>query len=85
LFIFRDGNLADVALAGSLHEFLLELHDKYGSIASFWWGNQLVISIASAELFQQHIGIFDRPRKYDEAHLKNGFDFSESKSHNAVV
>jgi hypothetical protein len=62
-FVFRDGNLADIALAGSLHEFLLNLHDKYGSIASFWWGNQLVISIASAELFQQQSGIFDRPRK----------------------
>ncbi|XP_064627811.1 cytochrome P450 20A1-like [Lineus longissimus] len=55
------GNLADIAAAGSLHEFLIFLHDKYGSIASFWMGNQLVISIAKVDLFQQQMGLFDRP------------------------
>ena len=55
------GNLPDMAKAGSLHQFLLDLHDKYGGIVSFWWGKQLVVSIATPELFKQHSRVFDRP------------------------
>ena len=36
-----------------MHEFLLELHKKFGSIASFWWGQIHTVSIASAELFEE--------------------------------
>lgn len=61
---FRDGNLPDISRAGSLHEFLMDLHKKYGSIASFWMGKQLVASIASPELFKEHLNVFDRPRKF---------------------
>ncbi|ESO83424.1 hypothetical protein LOTGIDRAFT_133362 [Lottia gigantea] len=50
----EDGNLSDIGRAGSLHEFLLDLHGRFGDIASFWMGRQLVISIASPELFKQH-------------------------------
>lgn len=57
----RDGNLSDIIRAGSLHEFLVGLHKQYGPIASFWMGEQLIISIASPTLFKQHISVFDRP------------------------
>ncbi|CAH1789284.1 unnamed protein product [Owenia fusiformis] len=57
----RDGNLPDIAKAGSLHEFLSLLHERYGKIAHFWMGPRLVVSIASAELFKQHVKVFDRP------------------------
>ncbi|XP_048237190.1 cytochrome P450 20A1-like [Haliotis rufescens] len=57
----EDGNLADIRRAGSLHEFLMDLHQQFGPIASFWMGPQLVVSIASAELFKQHQNVFDRP------------------------
>ena len=60
----RDGNLGDIAKAGSLHEFLLDLHKQFGPIASFWWGPTYVVSIANAEMFKQHHNVFDRPRKY---------------------
>ena len=59
----RDGNLPDIGRAGSLHEFLLDLHEEYGPIASFWMGQRLVLSIASPELFKEHLAVFDRPRK----------------------
>ena len=65
VFVFcRDGNLPDIGRAGSLHEFLMELHEEYGSIASFWMGEKLVVSIASPELFKQHLSVFDRPRMF---------------------
>ncbi|CAH1789282.1 unnamed protein product [Owenia fusiformis] len=57
----REGNLPDIAKAGSLHEFLSLLHERYGKIAHFWMGPRFVVSIASAELFKQHLKVFDRP------------------------
>ena len=38
------GNLDDISAAGSFHEFLVNLHEKFGPIASFWFGmvNQAV-------------------------------------------
>ena len=36
----RSGNLPDMAKAGSVHEYLIELHEKYGEIVSFWWGKE---------------------------------------------
>ncbi|XP_062516531.1 cytochrome P450 20A1-like [Corticium candelabrum] len=55
------GNLGDIAEAGSLHQYLLNLHDKYGPLASFWWNEKLVVSLASPELFKQTSRLFDRP------------------------
>ena len=63
LYARRDGNLADLAKAGSLHEFLMELHQTFGPIASFWMEQKLTVSIASPELFKEHSHVFDRPRK----------------------
>ena len=45
--------MKEVAAFGSLHEFLADLHKKFGPIASFWKGNEFVISIASAEIFKE--------------------------------
>lgn len=55
-----DGNLEDIAKAGSLHEFLMDLHKQFGPIASFWWKKRHVVSIASAELFAETQHMFDR-------------------------
>ncbi|OWF40771.1 cytochrome P450 20A1-like [Mizuhopecten yessoensis] len=57
----EDGNVSDINRAGSLHEFLLDLHKQFGSIVSFWIGKEYVVSIASPELFKEHQGVFDRP------------------------
>ncbi|XP_069471624.1 cytochrome P450 20A1 [Ambystoma mexicanum] len=51
----KDGNLQDIVSCGSLHEFLVNLHEKFGSVASFWFGRRLVVSLASLDLFRQHI------------------------------
>ncbi|XP_063681699.1 cytochrome P450 20A1-like [Bolinopsis microptera] len=55
------GNLEDLGRAGSLHQFLVGLHDKYGKIASFWFGTQQIVSISSPEMFKEQQSVFDRP------------------------
>ncbi|XP_059503074.1 cytochrome P450 20A1 isoform X2 [Stegostoma tigrinum] len=51
----KDGNLPDIVSTGSLHQFLVNLHDKYGPLASFWFGQRLVVSLGSVDLLKEHI------------------------------
>ncbi|XP_044044658.1 cytochrome P450 20A1 [Siniperca chuatsi] len=51
----KDGNLQDIVNRGSLHEFLVSLHQEFGSVASFWFGGQPVVSLGSVRQLQQHI------------------------------
>ncbi|XP_040460905.1 cytochrome P450 20A1 isoform X3 [Falco naumanni] len=51
----KDGNLPDIITSSSLHEFLVNLHEKYGPLVSFWFGRRLVVSLGSIDLLKQHI------------------------------
>ncbi|XP_023565928.1 cytochrome P450 20A1 [Octodon degus] len=51
----KDGNLPDIMTSGSLHEFLVNLHEKYGPVVSFWFGRRLVVSLGTVEVLKQHI------------------------------
>ncbi|XP_076871761.1 cytochrome P450 20A1 [Brachyhypopomus gauderio] len=51
----KDGNLQDIVNSGSLHEFLMGLHEQFGSVASFWFGPRPVVSLASVHQLRQHI------------------------------
>ncbi|OCT61314.1 hypothetical protein XELAEV_18047341mg [Xenopus laevis] len=51
----KDGNLQDIVNSGSLHEFLVNLHERFGPVASFWFGRWLVVSFGSLDLLKQHI------------------------------
>ncbi|GCC36500.1 hypothetical protein chiPu_0014994 [Chiloscyllium punctatum] len=51
----KDGNLPDIVNTGSLHQFLVSLHEKYGPLASFWFGQRLVVSLGSVDLLKEHI------------------------------
>ncbi|GLD66603.1 cytochrome P450 20A1 isoform X1, partial [Lates japonicus] len=51
----KDGNLQDIVNRGSLHEFLVSLHQEFGSVASFWFGGRPVVSLGSVEQLRQHI------------------------------
>jgi cytochrome P450 family 20 subfamily A len=55
------GNLGDIGQAGSLHQYLTNLHKKFGPIVSFYWEKQRVVSIASPEAFHETRRLFDRP------------------------
>uniref|UniRef100_A0A8C9JVI3 Cytochrome P450 family 20 subfamily A member 1 n=1 Tax=Panthera tigris altaica TaxID=74533 RepID=A0A8C9JVI3_PANTA len=51
----RDGNLPDIVKSGSLHEFLVNLHEGYGPVVSFWFGRRLVVSLGTVDVLKQHI------------------------------
>ncbi|XP_004851252.1 cytochrome P450 20A1 [Heterocephalus glaber] len=51
----KDGNLPDIMNSGSLHEFLVNLHERYGPVVSFWFGRRLVVSLGTVEVLKQHI------------------------------
>ncbi|XP_050967908.1 cytochrome P450 20A1 [Labeo rohita] len=51
----KDGNLQDIVNRGSLHEFLVGLHDEFGSVASFWFGGRPVVSLGGVDQLRQHI------------------------------
>ncbi|XP_006889158.1 PREDICTED: cytochrome P450 20A1-like [Elephantulus edwardii] len=51
----KDGNLPDIVSRGSLHEFLVDLHERFGSVVSFWFGRHLVVSLGTVDALKQHI------------------------------
>uniref|UniRef100_A0A2K6GI98 Cytochrome P450 family 20 subfamily A member 1 n=1 Tax=Propithecus coquereli TaxID=379532 RepID=A0A2K6GI98_PROCO len=51
----KDGNLPDIVNSGSLHEFLVNLHERYGPVVSFWFGRSLVVSLGTVDVLKQHI------------------------------
>lgn len=55
LSALRDGNLQDIVNRGSLHDFLVGLHQDFGPVASFWLGRQPVVSLGALQQLQQHI------------------------------
>lgn len=50
----KDGNLPDIVDSGSLHEFLVNLHERYGPVVSFWFGQRLVVSLGTVDALKQH-------------------------------
>ncbi len=57
----KTGNLSDISASGSFHEFLVDLHKRFGVIASFWYRTQICVSIASVKMFKETQLLFDRP------------------------
>ncbi|WP_158891050.1 cytochrome P450 [Amycolatopsis anabasis] len=57
----QDGNLADIAAAGGLHTFQLDLHERYGPVAEFHLPGTRVVSVADPELLVQTSRINRRP------------------------
>nr|XP_020016099.1 cytochrome P450 20A1 [Castor canadensis] len=51
----KDGNLPDIVNSGSLHEFLVNLHEQYGPVVSFWFGRRLVVSLGTVDVLKHHI------------------------------
>ncbi|XP_041822146.1 cytochrome P450 20A1 [Chelmon rostratus] len=51
----KDGNLQDIVNKGSLHDFLVSLHQEFGPVASFWFGGRPVVSLGSVQQLRQHI------------------------------
>ena len=59
--IFRLGDLDETKKAGSLHEYLLQLHDHGRCpVTSFWWGEEQVVSVCSPQAFKDTVKLTDR-------------------------
>eukprot|EP00091_Calanus_sinicus_P016893 TRINITY_DN3652_c0_g1_i2.p1 TRINITY_DN3652_c0_g1~~TRINITY_DN3652_c0_g1_i2.p1 ORF type:complete len:447 (+),score=111.64 TRINITY_DN3652_c0_g1_i2:82-1422(+) len=54
------GNLPDMVKAGSLPNFLKELHDNYGPIASFWHKDVFTVSLGDQKYYKITEKMFDR-------------------------
>ncbi|KAL5006520.1 hypothetical protein ScPMuIL_015326 [Solemya velum] len=63
------GNIQDIGEAGSLHKYLISLHRQYGPIASFWYGDTQVVSVADPDIFQQQMHMFDKPIEFNSAYM----------------
>lgn len=84
------GNLGDILAAGSLHQFLEQLHRKHGEVVKFWWMTQPVLSVASPQAFKDTSRLPDRPGAlfllfqplFGEKSIQyaNGEDFASRKS-----
>ncbi|XP_006824108.1 cytochrome P450 20A1-like [Saccoglossus kowalevskii] len=57
----EEGNSLDITAAGSIHQFLVTLHSKYGHVAVFWHKRIRVVSLASPEAWKDVIKLFDKP------------------------
>jgi len=54
------GNMGDMGAAGSLHQYLQQLHETYGSVVKFHWFTMPVVSVANPLLFKSLAPLFDR-------------------------
>ena len=58
----RKGELVEFQKYGSLHQYLLHLHQNgHQPINTFWWGQERVVSICSPEMFKDTIKLINRP------------------------
>ena len=64
-FLNRLGDLGVLAEHGSLHQYLLHLHDNGKvPVTSFWWAKTHVVSVCSPQAFKESIRLVNRPREY---------------------
>jgi len=54
------GNLDDIAKAGSMVDFLKNLHARFGPIASFWYKDVFTVSLGDTKYFKLTEAMFDR-------------------------
>jgi len=55
------GNFPDIGKSGSLHEFLIDQHNKLGDIFTFYWLKQQVVSLGHPQYWNNISSLFDRP------------------------
>ena len=52
----KEGNLLEISkLDGSLHRYLTQIHTRFGRIVAFFMGKQLVVSLSSIDLVEEHM------------------------------
>jgi cytochrome P450 family 20 subfamily A len=63
----KEGNIPDIIKADSFHEFLIQLHQKFGRMASFWlFGPTLAISISDPNLIKSIDYLSEKPKEVNQ-------------------
>lgn len=56
-----EGNISDIRKAGSLQEYLSELHSEYGEVTAFWHGTKTIVSVSNIKQFAPRSQVFEIP------------------------
>ena len=57
----RFGDLGEFSRAGSLHEYLVHIHDNGRCpVTSFWWGKEHVVSVCSPQAFKDTVKLTEK-------------------------
>ena len=60
----RNGDLDEINKHGSLHQYLLHLHQNgHQPINTFWWGQERLVSVCSTELIKDAAKLTNTPSK----------------------
>ena len=66
-FIHSKGDLDGLGDHGSLHQYLLHLHDQGRCpVTSFWWAKTHVVSVCSPRAFEDTQKLYNRPSEWCE-------------------
>jgi len=57
----KTGNIGDIGKAGGFELFLDKLHAEFGAVASFWYGEEYMVSVGRGAELKPLNAIFDRP------------------------
>ena len=61
---YRNGDLDEISKHGSLHQYLLHLHQNgHQPINTFWWGQEKLVSVCSTELIKDAAKLTNTPSK----------------------
>ena len=61
---YRNGDLDEINKHGSLHQYLLHLHQNgHQPINTFWWGQERLVSVCSTELIKDAAKLTNTPSK----------------------
>ena len=64
--LFSIGDMGELNKCGSLHQYLMHLHEKGKvPVTSFWWAKLHVVSVCSPQAFKELVGLVERPGKED--------------------
>ena len=64
--LFSIGDMGELKKCGSLHQYLMHLHENGEvPVTSFWWAKLHVVSVCSPQAFKELVGLVDRPGRED--------------------
>ena len=83
--LYSLGDLGEMSAKGSLHEYLIHLHDEgHCPVTSFWWGKEHVVSVCSPQAFKDTVRLTDKAGEREREEGNTGITFLSPPSRPAV-